>query len=348
MKENQTVGPADRARESDVKQASSASTKRAGRSVSAGLALILAAIALVLSGSLWYLLSERQGLLGTDVMGRLDALSGNVAQIQKNNDSVEQRLARLQETQDTLKTSVSKLSSDVGRSRRDWLLADTEQLLVVANERLQLTHDVTLALAALRVADHHLQQLANPNLLPVRRSLARDISQLEATEQVDVDGLALQLNGIATRIDRLPLAMQTQFVKSPDTGQAAPQSGGTWIRFLHEMWRDMSSLIRVRTDTDIRRPLLAPDQSYFLRENLRLVLFSAQLAVLQRDATTYQQNIKTAIQWLNDYFDTNAQVVTKARDELQKMARVSVRPDVPDLSSSLEALQKVMARQETP
>lgn len=331
-------------------EAARESTKRAAMiSLSGGLALIFSLIALVLSGYLWYMLSERQGLLNTDVTGRLAQLDRGVNALEESRTLQEQRLNTLQETQDTLKAGFNKLAADVGRARREWVLAETEHLLLIANHRLQLGRDVDLALAALRAADRELKDLAQPNLLPVRRALAREIGALEAVENTDITGLALRLGDLADKVDRLPLIAQTQFKKA--TANEEPVAAGQprrWDDFLHEMWRDFRSLIRIRDDVAVRRPLLPPEQHYFLRENFRLMLLGAQLALLERDEAMYQQNLRTALAWLKDYFDGDTQVVANAKQELEKMLATRVNVALPEISASLAELKKVAGPQEAP
>lgn len=110
------------------------------------------------------------------------------------------------------------------------------------------------------------------------------------------------------------------------------------------MWRDLLSLVRIRRHDALDKPLLPPEQQYFIRENLRLMLYGAQRALLQGYVLTYQQNLKTASQWLNDYFDNHAQTVTAARSELDKLRATPVVTDLPDISGSLEALRRATGR----
>lgn len=317
-------------------------------SVSGGLALILALIALALAGYLWYTLSERQGLLGTDVIGRMDALAQTTAQLQASNAAAAQQLAHLQETQDALRSAVTKLANDAGRAQRNWALSEAEQLLVIANERLQLARDVTLALAALRAADRHLQQVANPALLPVRRALARDIARLEAANQVDIPGIALALNTLAGRVDQLPLLSESHATKTPIPPPAPTTPVKGWRAVLHEIWVDLSSLIRIRNDAAPAQPLLPAQETYFLRQNLRLMLFGAQLALLQHDTAVYRSDLATAQAWLEHYFDRDAPLVMKTQQDLAQMQQAADKMHVPDISGSLDALQRVVGARETP
>jgi len=121
--------------------------------VTGGLALILAVIALVLGAYLWYSLNLSQGLFTSEASNRLSELERETAQLRESLPALDQQLDALQETQDALKAGVEKIHGDLGKGRSDWVLTETEQLLIIANNHLQLAREVNLALAALRAAD---------------------------------------------------------------------------------------------------------------------------------------------------------------------------------------------------
>jgi uncharacterized protein HemX len=220
------------------------------------------------------------------------------------------------------------------------MLTETEQLLIIANNHLQLAREVNLALAALRAADKQLKDLANPALLPVRKILIEEIGALEAMARTDISGMALRLGAMAARIERLPLATPTHYSEAP-----APADDNIAARALpREMWKDLMNLIRIRSHGETRKPLLPPEQQYFARENLRLMLYGAQVALLHGDAATFEQNIKSARQWLGDYYDTSTQVVIAAQDELDGMHKARIKTALPDISRSLEALRRITGR----
>src|SRR6266481_847396 len=179
---------------------------RSGR-VSGGLGLILSTLALVLTGYLWYtLIYERPELIQIDLPGTLADLEQTTGELKTTLDETEKQVGMLAETQNTLKAAVDKMQAELGRNQAHWMVSEAEQLLLIANRRLQLARDVNSALAALRAADRQLELLANPNLLPVRRQLAREISTLESIERTDVAGISLRLGTLADGVDQLPLA----------------------------------------------------------------------------------------------------------------------------------------------
>ena len=324
--------------------------------VRGGLALIFASLALIASGYIWYtVLYQNADLFSEDVVGSLDRIETASNQAQESLADTQKEIRTLKETQDTIRASLDKINTELVHGRTEWALTEAEQLLVIANNRLQLAHDTRSALAALRGADEQLKMLANPRLLPVRRELAREISQLESLDKTDISGITLRLATMADNVDRLPLALdirQAEGEQNQASGKqgnvqvAAAESG--WRQTARGMWHDILSLVRIRDNVTSQRPLLPPDQQYFLRENLRLTLSSAQLALLQGSIATYQQNLKSARRLLKDYFDMNTQVVTAMQDELGQLLSTKIVTELPDISASLTTLRRLSGRKAEP
>jgi uroporphyrin-3 C-methyltransferase len=188
--------------------------------------------------------------------------------------------------------------------------------------------------------------VANPNLLPVRRLLAQEMAQLDALDKTDVAGIALKLGTLADSVDALPLALEVKGRPAPaatetETPAAAP---GGWRAVVHSIWQDFKSLVRIRRSGEVERPLLEPEQQYFLRQNLQLLLLGAQQGLLQGHAAVYRQNLQIASRWLRDYFDTNAQPVIAARADLEKLGNARIVGELPNISASLDALRHVSGR----
>lgn len=318
----------------------------AGNSLASGLALILSAIALLASAYLGYTFIEKRGIYRADMFDRLDKLEDASAQQQQTMGEHAQKLAALEETETTLKTGMEKVFNEFYRGRSDWLLAETEQLMLIANHRLQLAHDVHLALEALRAADRQLQQLGYPRYLPVRKAVAEEMAQLEALERIDIPGMSVRLGDMGTHIDRLPLTPETR--QTAEERARHPTVAVEKKSVAREMWNDINSLIRIRRSDELRKPLLLPEQQYFLRENLRLMLYGAQTALLQGNAATFEQNIQSARQWLVDYYDANAPAVRSAQADLDRMLKAHVSSTLPDISGSLELLRKLSGKKAGP
>ncbi|MHB8345825.1 MAG: uroporphyrinogen-III C-methyltransferase [Acidiferrobacterales bacterium] len=318
------------------------SHRRRPRSVSGGLALILAIVALLASAYLGYTLIAKRGLYSASMSSGLEHLAEQNAKSQGAIATLTEQLEALKKNQDALQAALAKVSSEFGKGRRQWLLAESVQLMVIANHRLQLSHNVDLALAALRAADQDLRQLADPRYLPVRRLLAGEIVRLESLGHVDVSGMALRLGDIAQHVDSLPLTPVSHVVAGPATAQTVQHSQ------FGSMWHDLIGLVRIRRTSKLRVPLLPPDEEYFLRQNLRLMLYGAQTALLQGNAAVFGQDVTTARQWIRNYYDTSAAPVQADEAELRRMLNSPVRSKLPDISGSLEQLRRIRRSEAAP
>lgn len=307
---------------------------RSGR-FAAGLALVLAIVAVLASGYVGYLVNSKRGL--TDAKGRLFNVEQETNQLHELTQQMNQELSTQRDAQNMLKTSVQTLHEEIGKGRRAWLLAETANLLVIAQHRLAYARDPSQALEALRAADRQLQQLADPSYQPVRKLLEREIGALETFRRLDLTGMAQRLGQLAGRVDSLPLAPLPQEPVATDG-----ESG-----FAREVWKDLRDLVRIRTTTDVRRPLLLPEHKYFLRENLRLMLYGAQVALLHGDIATLELNARAAHKWLADYYDANNSAVRAANAELETILK-SRPADLPDISASLTSLRELTARLNAP
>jgi len=307
---------------------------RTGR-FAAGLALVLAIIAMLASGYVGWLVNSKRGL--SDAKGRLFQVEQETAQLQEVSTLMSQQLGSLRETQEMLKGGVQALHDEIGKGRRTWLITETENLLVIAQHRLAYARDARQALAALRVADRQLQQLGDPDYLPVRKLLENEIIALEGFERLDLSGMAQRLGQLGARVDTLNL------LPDPKPRAESATAGATEQGFLHDVWKDLRNLVSIRTTTDVRRPLLLAEQKYFLRENLRLMLYGTQVALLHGDFTTVELNARTAHQWLRDYYDANTPAVQAAAAELDTILKIRA-VDLPDISASLKTLREITAK----
>ena len=354
-----TVDPHAGVEEAGAKEQAKAIRPRTGTTVTAIMALLLALLALAAGGYLGYVYYEKQQPLNAELTTALKGIRSDTVQIeekraalqaslQKEFDAFKGRLDQTRDVQDTLQRAVEKMVSDLGRNRNDWVLAEAEQLLLMANYRLQLARDTQTAVVALRAADRRLEQLADPALLPIRRLIADEVTEVQSLGRADVPGIALQLGSLANAVGKLPLDTDRTFRPhaTAAVSQAREDEGAGWT-FLREMWRDLIGLVRIRVSADAQKPLLTPEQSYFLQENLRLMLYGAQLAALHGDSATYRQNIDAAQAWIEGYFDVEAPAVNNTRLELERLINEKIVIEPPDISRSLEALRTFMKIKES-
>ena len=272
----------------------------------------------------------------------LDALQAKLG-------ALEARAAEMQGQQLAIDTMYRELS----RVKDDRLLTEIEQEISLAAQQLQLAGNVEVALIALQSAELRLAKSAQPQFLSLRKLLNRDIERLKSLPGADVPGIAFKLDAQLNVLPSLPLAFEQRPAPAvQEKGFPAATQNFDWQAlaqtWLADVWREVRQLVRIER---IDRPdpgLLAPHETFFLRENLRLRLLTARLALLARDGRTFQSDLKQARQWLENYFDTRAASVQEALAALKGLERLDVMGEPVELNETLAALRNFkMARERT-
>jgi uroporphyrin-3 C-methyltransferase len=257
----------------------------------------------------------------------------SVREMQSRVGQLEARMVEMQQQRFALETLYQELS----RSRDEWSLAEIEQILLIANQQLQLAGNVKAALIALESADARLARSEWPQLTQLRRVIARDIERLKATPHVDIIGMGLRLESAIRAVDELPLAMDSR--PAPTPVRPEEPAAGYWRALWNELKRDLRGLVRIQTVETFDAPLLSPEQRFFLRENLKLRLLSARLALLAREEEPFRADISAASDWLKRYFDPAAPQVAAMLSSLDQLAQSDLHIELPDIDASLDAVR---------
>jgi len=249
--------------------------------------------------------------------------------------------------------ALEQLYQDLSKNRDDWALAEIEQVLSIASQQLQLAGNVQGALIALQNADSRLSRADRPQFIAIRRALARDIERLKALPSLDLTGIALRLDSIIGQIDAMPLlAGATPMVPMGEPKSvivdALPSSNSVdllrriennWQRWRSEMWVEVRQLIRVRSVEIPDALLLSPTQAYYAKENLKLRLLNARLALLSRNESAFRSDMIAAQEAISKYFDTRAQQTQTAQTLLRQVQGSNLAIELPTLSESLNAVR---------
>jgi uroporphyrin-3 C-methyltransferase len=247
---------------------------------------------------------------------------------------LENKYAEAQNQRAALETLYQEMSS----SRDQTALAEVEQMLMIAGQQLQLSANVKAALIAMQHADSRLQRLDRPALNGLRKSINQDIDKLRALPNIDTVGINMRIDSLAAAVDELPLSqdIRTQEEK-PLPAPVIKESN--WDHFWRELWLEVKQLVRIENTQKRELPLLSPTQTFFLRENLKIRLLSARLALLSHDEVSYKRDLKTAQDWTKLYFDVQSKDGAQALATLQKLAASNINIDLPDISGSLESVR---------
>ncbi len=243
------------------------------------------------------------------------------------------------------RAALEALYRDLSSGRDETVLAEVEQMLMIAGQQLQLSANVKAALIAMQQADDRLKRMDRTALNGLRGAISRDIDKLRALPNVDVPGINSSISNIITAVDTLPLVQDIIHLSQAGSAIVPALAGdeGAWQRLLREIWEDARRLVRIENMGKAELPLLAPTQIFFLRENLKLRLLSARLALLTRDEASYKYDLQLAQEWLVRYFDSKSPAGARAVDTLHKLRLSSITIELPDISTSLEAARNYRA-----
>lgn len=309
------------------------------RSRPAIMATLLALSALGMGAYLWTTSLDAGNALKAE-HDRVAALEGRFSEAQHQQQRLIDDLTLKSRQLDDVSARVAKWDETLNADqRRAWLLAESDHYLRLAEQHLLLTRDVVGARTLLDVADRLLAAHGDNRLLPLRQALARDRVALTAALSVDVPGTYLRLGALSERLAVVSLPMLAGD-RAQTRGQVVPPvpvAAGTTL-FDQGLAR-LRALVTVRHYEEPVRPLLSDAERALVREALRLDLAQAQLALLRGEAGIYRQSLEAARSRFTRYFVRLAPAEYQGLlAELDGLARLDIRPALPDLKASLIAL----------
>jgi uncharacterized protein HemX len=328
-----------------VKKTPADTSKQQASSGIGGLALFLALIGL---GVGYFAFTQLQQ--------QIEALAGTTSDTQENSSNLESTLTSKTNQLDVGMTDLSKqlelleqqsseditlLQNQIGKNRRQWLIAEAEYLASVANTRLQMVGDVETAIVALQAADQRLKENGDPIVIPIRKQIAKEINILQNTEMPDIVGISSQLLALENAVSNLHITEpHTGTVQSPEIGKGdTPPVPENIQQTLNDAWENFSKLIVVRRLDRPMAALMTPEQVELIRKNLALKLESARLALINQNEALYTASIAISIEWINDYFDSDNSHVQSTLEQLSKLKDTPIKANLPTISLSLTMLR---------
>ena len=233
-------------------------------------------------------------------------------------------------------------------SRSDWRLAEALYLARLASQRLHNERRVENPLALLEQVDLILQQLADPQLLPVRAAIAEDITALRLANPVDRQGIYLELQALAKHIQTLPLIDLGSQTLSPKSGNVEDYPGSMAERDSGDegFWQQFTSMIRIRRQSTPIEPLLQPTEAAILRRNLQMMLEQAQVALLREEQIIYRQSLLKVQDYLNRFFQYSSGAQT-LEQRITALTQLEIVQQLPTIYRSVEVLEALLvARQQ--
>ncbi len=256
-------------------------------------------------------------------------------------------LSRLSKSLESLKAQLAKQQATLARfsgaERENWLLAEIGHLLRLANQRLVMGADPVAAEALLKSADTVLRGVDDPSLHVVRAAIAKEIAALRALPKVDLEGIYLRLAALMEQADKLVIF---QLPKQAERPQPAPASD--WQGRLHQGYKaalsKLSDYVIIRRRDVPMQALMDPQWEGLVRQNLRMLLEQAQIALLSDNQAVYVASLKSAQQGVAQ-FQASDEVGAKAiSGEITRLQGLTIGIAQPDISRSLQALDDAIEK----
>jgi len=336
-------------------EGSAPKTARAPRRGGMVLLWLVVLVALGLIGFEWYDARARLAQLRDDVAVQLkessDAARRSADAVRDLRESIGELTGKVgaieakQNESRGREAALDALYQELSRGRDEWTLSEIQQTLQIASQQLQLAGNVSGALAALQEIDNRLAHADRPEFSALRKLIQRDIERLKTTPNLDVAGLTLRLDDLIESVNALPLRSEEKKTETEPAAAAPP--GRWWERIAASAWGEIKSLVRIQR-VDVNDPrLLAPEQAYFLRENLKLRLLHARVALLQRNENLFRSDLQQSREWIERYFDPRSEAVTGATETLAQLEAAAVQVELPSLSESLDMARRLRQPRES-
>lgn len=319
--------------------------------------LVIAVVAGVDYYSLQQLRDKQEGLGGevkgavsqqiSDYQAQLAAIQTQLAAVQTEVDNKEAHFSntvdefsklhdeKLESTRKNLSEEIQKLQRQLGKTRGDWLLADAEYLLSVANQRLLLMGDVNTTMEALEAADQRLRESGDATAYKVREQLAKDISAISKVNAVDIVGIYAVLQNLGSQIDSLtlllPYAGKNETIK-PIAAEARKEP--------KDLMEQLETMVTIRHVQQHVNEILTPEQAQFIREQLHVKLEIVKIALVQQNDALFQKSLADTQKWILGNFAKEKEA-DHFLAALDKIADVRIRSQFPDISLSLKMLRDI-------
>lgn len=316
------------------------------------LVLMLGLFALAAyAGWLGWQLQQQSGAEMAVLKDRLNQMQSEAGSLAASEGDLLVQAEVLRKQNEELKAQVEHNSDRLGKlpgaERQDWLLAEVEYLLRMANQRLQLERDWSGALSMLQAADNVLVETRNPRFNPVRATLAKEMLALRAAPALDYTGAVLRIQALQEQIPQLPWLPSHISEETPATPatEPAPEAGEWYITLWSNVRDALLNMVRIRErDVPMAAPL-TPDQQYYLQQNMHLMLEQAQVALLRQNADMYQHSLQRVTGWMKEYLMISDDRSRAVQSALEELVHWNVAPAIPDISGSLSQLQKLLEEQ---
>jgi uroporphyrin-III C-methyltransferase len=328
--------------------------------------IIIIALIIGLAGAGYYFLmqlrSKQEGLGGevksqlmqqiNDYQKQLTAIQTQVSNLQSAINGKDEHFSKtlteftelhgqkMDATRKELNDKMLQLQRQLGKTRGDWLVADAEYLLSVANERLHLIGDVNTTKAALEAADQRLRESGDSGTIKVREAIAKELASLQGLAQPDLVGLYASIQALQGDVAKLALALPYagKPLASPEEARSENAKSAESNELLSTAIQELQGIVTIRHSESNVKEILTEEQAEFIREQLRVKLEMLKVALAHQYDDLYQATLKDVKDWLEKHFNKSDEA--KLFDgELSRLQGVRLKNQLPDISQSLKLLR---------
>lgn len=282
----------------------------------------------------------------SDNSGQVTQLEQGLKTAQDKVEQLEQLVAGKTGEIAALQAQVKQVSQLAGAQQpSDWLFSEADFLLNNALRKLVLDNDVDTAISLLKLADETLVKVNNSQANAIRTAINQDLKQLLSLSSVDQNAVMQKLSQLANTVDELQ-ALNVNFDEAPEKSGKLSDDIADWQQNVEKSATSfLNHFIRISPKQSAdKKELLAPNQDIYLRENIRLRLQLAIMAVPRQQDELYKQSLDAVASWVRSYFDTNAEVTQNFLKSVDELADSSIYVDVPEQLKSLTLLDKYLNR----
>lgn len=249
---------------------------------------------------------------------------------------------KMETTRKELSDKVLLVQRQLGKTRGDWLIADAEYLLSVANERLHLIGDVNTTREALTAADQRLRESGDTGIIKIREQIAKELSMLKDIKTPDIVGLYSSIQALEGEVTKLTLALPYAGkpltpAEEADNSKAVNEENN---ELLNTAIRELEGVVTIKHSDKPVKEILTQEQADFIREQLRVKLESVKFALVHQNDELFQTTLKDMKGWIEQHFNNN-EALAGFTGEIARLQAIKLRSHFPDISQSLKMLRDV-------
>ena len=257
----------------------------------------------------------------------------------------EARVQLTAELEQKIEAAASQLKNTLGTSSEDWLIAEAEYLIRLANQKVLMEADAKGAVALLIAADEIIANAQGIVAFDLRQAIAEDVAKLKGVAALDIEGIFVTIGALVKQVDQLE-QRRLQFSALADDGNIQVEVTADFLSrvefLLQKIFRQLTNLVDYRNDGDVITPILPPEEEYYLRQNLTMTLRLTQLGLLRSNQQIYQDSLIDAKGWIEKYFDAGNSTTMAMVQTIEELGQVRVEQNMPNVGGSLREIKRLM------